>query len=234
MRKFALIIFAIAALSTQAFAVPGIQLFISGATYDWDEESWITTGTSFDLYVVSANSSREDIIVAMALAPTDHPWQTDINFNGHEIHTSDWRYGYAPLDNAWWRYNQGEDLPRHGVYPTWFTEINTGDYNRRNDVGDVQPDMYGDYWDPSTGEGTTSARGQFKRFHVETGGVYSYVHFDAYTLDSHDEVDEFAPFSHDAEAVFSTPSSVPEPGTMAMMSTGLLGLGLAAFRRRKS
>ncbi|OGC90874.1 MAG: hypothetical protein A2W25_13170 [candidate division Zixibacteria bacterium RBG_16_53_22] len=230
MKKIGIVIIAILVTATSAFAVPAIQLFISGATYDWSEQSWIVTGNSFDLYVVSANNIKQDVMVSMALAPTDQPGNADINFAGDEVGLSDWRYGYAPIDNAWWRWNGGEDLPRHGIYPTWFTEINTGDYGLSSNVGDVQPDSFGNYWNPATGSGGAPAGGEVKMFHVETNGIYSFLHFDAYTLNADGSINQFAPFSHDAESI---PSSVPEPGTIALMGTGLFGMAVAGLRRRK-
>jgi len=231
MKKATLIVILILAMAPLAYAVPPLQLFISGATYDWNEQSWIVTGNSFDLYVVSARNAKHDVMVSLALASTDQPSDATINFAGNDIGSSDWRFGYAPIDNAYWRWNGGEDLPRHGIYPTWFTEINTGNYGLSSNVGDVQPDVYGNFWNPATGSGSAPADGEVKMFHVETGGVYSYVHFDAYTLNPDGSIDQFAPFSHDAEDI---PGEIPEPGTMALMGTGLFGMAIAGLRRRKN
>ena len=92
MRKLVFATLAIIFLGSQAFAVPPIQLFISGATYDWEEQSWIIAGSSFDLYVVSANTTRDDIIVSIALSPYDNPANTEVNFAGNDIGLSDWRF----------------------------------------------------------------------------------------------------------------------------------------------
>ncbi len=99
-------------------------------------------------------------------------------------------------------------------------------------VGDVQPGD--DFWDPTiNGPGPANAEGQFKVFNLSIDApLGTSVHFDAYTILDHiildHEIDEFAPFSHDASTTI-----VPEPGTILLMSTGLLGLGLSAIRRRK-
>jgi len=216
-------------IGSPAFAVPTLQLFISGATYDWGTQTWVTTSGSFDLYVVSANSSKTDVIVSLALAPTDNPADVSVNFAGTDIHTGDWVFGYSPLENDPTQWDGGnDDLPRHGIFPTWFSEMHTGAYNRSSWVGDVQPDAYGNFWNPANGSGQAHARGQVKHFHVTTGGVFTFVHFDAYTLNSDGTINQFAPFSHDAEAGY-----VPEPGTAALFSTGLMALGAISFRRRK-
>jgi hypothetical protein len=205
-----------------------LQLFIDGAIYDTESETWITESQSFDIYVVSADEYREDVIVSLALRPTDIPADADVSFGGNDIDLLDWEFGYAPIDNLPNEWNPGGDLPRHGVYPTWFTELNTGDFDLSTSVGDVQPDEFGNFWNPASGDGEATHQGQIKMFHVETDGIYTSLHFDAYTLNDDGSVDVFAPFSHDAQANY-----VPEPGTIAMMGTGMFGVGLAAFRRKK-
>jgi hypothetical protein len=215
--------------SSTAFAIPGIQLFIAGGHYDTHSRTWEITGNSFDLYVVSANQSRADIIVSMALGSHDNPADLDLTFAGNEIQSSSFVRGYAPIDNFPEQYDGDYiDLHPHNVYPTWFTEMHTGPYDMSQQVGDVRPLNYtGDFWNPSTGEGTTGALGQARVFHVETGGVYSYIHFDAYTLNTDGSINEYASFSRDAQANYA-----PEPGTVSLLGMGLLGLG-AYIRRKK-
>jgi hypothetical protein len=229
MRKTLLALILVLVVASGAHAIPDLQLFIDGATYDWHSQTWVTTSGGFDLYVVSANHSKNDVIVSMALAQGDDPSVAAVNFAGDPIENSDWVWGYAPIGNEPDEWNGGEDLPRHGIFPTWYSEVHTGAYNRGSRVGNTQPDSHGDFWNPATGHGTTSARGQFKMFHVTTGGSFTFVHFDAYTLNSDGSIDRFAPFSHDAEAG----SPVPEPGTLALFGAGLLGLGTVSRKRKK-
>jgi hypothetical protein len=228
MRKITLAIVISLVFVATASAVPTLQLFIEGATYDWGSQTWVTQSGGFDLYVISAENSKSDVIVSLALAQADIRDNVNINFGGHQVQSDDWLWGYAPIGNEPDAWNGGTDLPRHGVFPTWYTEMHTGAYDIASAVGDVQPNSNGDYWNPSTSLGQTSAFGQVKRFHVETGGTFSFVHFDAYTLNPDGTIDQFAPFSHDAETI----SSVPEPGTLALLSTGLLGLGVYVRKRR--
>jgi hypothetical protein len=230
MKKLLLLFLVIILFGPPAFEVPTLKLFVDGATYDWGSQTWVVEGGSFDLYVVSANEAKSDVIVSLALGGGDDPADLSATFGGNPINQSSWVYGYAPLDNVPEHWNGGnDDLPRHGIFPTWFTEVHTGAYNTSGYVGDVQPNYEGDFWNPATGNGSAPAIGQVKMFHIEVGGTFSYIHFDAYTLNSDGTVNQFAPFSHDAEATF-----VPEPGTLALMGTGLFGLGLAALRKRKT
>jgi hypothetical protein len=208
-----------------ADAVPDIQLFIDGATYDWNTQTWVATATSVDLYVINANDVKDDIIVSMALAgygEFDTPDVT-VDFDGTVYNT--WEWGFAPIDNALLPWQGSDDVPRHGIFPTWFAEAHTGFYGTTDFVGDVQPDENNDYWDPSDGV-PGSQPGEFKVFSVDVSGSFAAVHFDAYTVDGDGNLVKFAPFSHDA-------SIVPEPGTILLMGSGLLGLGLSAIRRRK-
>jgi hypothetical protein len=213
-------------IAPAANALPDIQLFIEGATYDWSTKTWVSTSSSVNFYVISAKHAKTDIIVSMALAPYDDPSGTSVDFGGTIINPDDWIFGYAPIDNIPDDWNGGEDLPRHGIYPTWFAEVHTGAYDLSQLVGDVQPDENDDYWDPSSGTGMANKPGQYKVFSVDVTGPFTYVHFDAYTLNLDGTVDKFAPFSHDA-------SIMPEPATVMLMGSGLLGLGLSAIRHRK-
>lgn len=204
-------------------SVPALQLFIAGANYDMRSQTWVTNSNSFDLYVVSANQAKTDVIVSLALGAFDNPNSSSVTFGENQIDPSDWSYGYAPLDNQPEILDPG-DLQHRTIYPTWFTEINTGNYGLGSQVGDAIPRS--NFWNPATGEGPTEANGEVKRFHVELGGGFSSLHFDAYTLRPDGSIYKFAPFSHDAQA-----SVVPEPGTLALLGTGLFGL--AAFTRRR-
>jgi len=219
-------------LAAAAYAVPDIQLFIDGATYDWDTQSWVSTSAgSVDLYVVSANDTKSDVIVCLALGEGGDPRDMNVDFAGTAIDPGEWLYGNPPLPPEW---NHSGDLARHSIYPAYFAEVHTGSYGIGMNVGDVQPvSPGGEYWDPtSTPEfpgAPANAMGEWKMFTVDiTGPVGSAIHFDAYTLNPDGTIDAFAPFSHDA-----TTTIVPEPGTIVLLGSGLLGLGLAAYRKRK-
>jgi len=228
MKKTLLLLITLTILAgTASAAVPGLQLFIAGARYDRLSQTWITNATGFDLYVVSSGHVIDDVIVSVAIAQRDNPNNANVNFNGHQISSSEWVYGYPPIDNVPEDFDPG-DMPRHRVFPTWFVEEHTGAYGLNQSVGNVVPyNGVGPYWDPSTGMGQTEVLGDVKRFHVETGGGMTYVHFDAYATRPDGTIWKYAPYSHDAEMI----ANAPEPGTLAMLGMGLFGLG--AYSRRK-
>ena len=175
--------------------------------------------------------------------------------------TSDMTYGTPPLDEFYdTNYPappaDGGDLSPHGAFPTWyyqtavsFTDANTCGTAQYN-VADKE---VGDICD------RTGSASHYYAFVINVEGLAAGygLHFDLYnasaftaictttsakdcTKDSTDfegyDIDlekgdvSNAPFSKDAS--YNCCTKVSEPGTLAMLGIGLLGLGFA--RRRKS
>ena len=208
---------------SSAYAIPNLQLFIEGATYDTEDESWVTTSSTFNLYVIGANEAMSDVRISMALAyakDEDPNGIASVDVGGTTYDT--WVYGPAPIVTVGTS-DPGDDLPGHGIFPAWYTEFSAGDFGLVGGVGNVMPEPT--YWDPST-EGYLAGSktlGQYKVFSISVEGV-AFVHFDAYTVNPDGSIQYFAPFSHDA-------SFIPEPGTMMLFGLGALGLGI--YRRFK-
>lgn len=222
--------------SPSVFALPGLQLWIDGATYDDVTETYVTDATTFDLYVIG-NGTFSDVMLSMALdgiGEFDDPSAVTITIDGVVYPTDNWTYGYAPLSNVASDWDGGDDdLPKHDIYPAWYTEFNSGNYAEIGGVGNVVEDSAianGEpFWFPTDGYIPGGNHlGEFRKFTITIDGPPDLigVHFDAYTLLSDGTIDQFAPFSHDAGYV------IPEPTTMLLFGIGLTGAGvIRKFRK---
>lgn len=219
-----------------ALALPNLQLDIGGGTYDYSSETIISTGNSFTLYALLDTSRRTPVTdtyyISAALTPKTATATSagSFIFNGQTINaTGDMKYGVPPLES-----NLGADsgdLSPHGIFSTYFTEFafkfdpnkQIAEYNsqdRAQDGGTI----------PTTGTGLYAMT-----FNVDlTSLADGYgIHFDLYSEKGRCgdlDINQFAPFSHDAEGTKNAP--VPEPGTIVLLGAGFLGL--AAFGRKKS
>ena len=193
-----------------AAIAPKLEQDASLGTFDF-------SGTFVDYQLVV---NADDSLTETVSAPYDATTTVDVS--------GDMTYGAPPLHDP---NDSGDsdpnDLSGHGIFDTYYSEFafqfvsdNTvPTYNVQDEPGDPDTDSTGDTY--------------YAAFTVDVSGLsYPYsVHFDLYnstlkkTIDY--EVDEFAPFSHDAQ---STP--VPEPATMLLFGTGLAGLATLGRRRK--
>ncbi|MDY6971434.1 MAG: choice-of-anchor N protein, partial [Thermodesulfobacteriota bacterium] len=78
-----IIVVAIAILSLSlgtAQAIPKLQIYIPGATYDEQTETWIINSYEYDLWVIGAHEDVYDIKLALAV-PSDEDGTINVTWN---------------------------------------------------------------------------------------------------------------------------------------------------------
>ena len=211
-----------------AAAIPTLQLYIEGGTYDASTETWFTSSNTFNLWVLGI-SPVEDVKLSVAFMTSELGGSLSLtpttagDFDG-TLGDDDTSTPGAPVflgtsaDGAQPVRGDGTQLPSHGIFGPGvsFLEYSLGDFTLIDSpIGDYQglPSSFPDV-------------GQINVYAVTLTGFASGVHFDAYdhtvTGGKGAQVKfVFAPFSHDAE--------VPEPGLLLLLGPALLAL---AARRR--
>lgn len=218
-----------------AFAIPALQLYIEGATYDDLSETWIAESSgSLRLWAVGAVGDygsifdvKLSIAYATGLAPTfGLDGSTTGGYNGFADPSTASDPVFTQVGNGTQPLmGDGDPLPAHGIYGagTSWSEYNLGDFT---ETDSYIADFSGATDTPTPG----TKQGQINVYDLTFGNVPdgTVLHFDLYDHylnNQENEVYTKAPFSHDGET-----GAVPEPGTLALVGMGVAGL---ATRLRK-
>ncbi len=208
-----------------AVAIPTLQLYIEGATYDTTEETWVITQPSFTLWVIG-NVEQFGIISdvklaaavksaqsgSISLTPTTTSLLTDPSIPPDPTPTSN----FPSPDGAVPKLSDGRDLLTHGIYGQGvkFFEWKLGDFTLTDSpIGGFIGDFPTEF----------PKKGQINAYLVTVSG-FSWVHFDAYGTKGGNPGPVFAPFSHDA-------LYTPEPHSLWLLMAGVL---LLARRRKRA
>ncbi len=245
-RKITAALFTLAVLGClplEANAVPTLQLDIAGGGYDHGTETITTPDNIFSLYALikpdSKNTLSDTYYISVALTPQVHGSASlgSFTFNGSTINaTSGMSYGVPPLE-AILSADKG-DLPTHSIFPTYFKEFGF-QFNSANRIASYNSQERAEDGGAINTAYASNGGMYFARFDVDVSSLSPghELHFDLYntSMKSGDvDITKFAPFSHDAETTSrETTHSVPEPATLLMMGSGLVGIYFSRRLRRK-
>lgn len=231
-----------------ALAVPNLQVYIPGATYNTDEDvqTWITTSSSFDLWVIGALDKRtsrfresdgtytENIIRNVTLAVAFTGVGGTITFTPKTTGLTPDPSTPSDPGVAVWGSGINQPLKTHSIYPATWANYSLGDFT-------LQDSPVGDFANSGTGYAFPTYpidfvnNGQINVYSVSVTG-WERVHFDVFAPLSYDAVPtdgpsayHIAPYSHDGGYA----NVVPEPGTFILLGGGLLGVAFLRKRLKK-
>lgn len=228
------------AAAPTARALPALQLWSEDGEWDNATKAWVInepagtftiTGLALDKHLGSGKGNA--FRTADTTAFLTFALVSDAGFTGTEligdfgdifvnnsVVSTNWAYGRPPIDS-------NDNLPDHGVYPTWFVEYEF-------DFGGFGDDIF-------SAKGGNNAYlsvkdvGFREDFAVEVSGFSMNpdenvrVHIDLYTKDNHAGVYRFSPDNRDVDVYLARQVSVPGPGSLALFVIAAAGFGVSRW-----
>lgn len=243
MGKILLTVCAALMLIPTAGAVPLLQLYVEGSTYDEATESWVVeyTGDPIRVWVIGnisgpgGQGTIYDTKLAIAyespqggIAPVfTLDGSTTGGYGGFTdpSEAADPVYLQTVTDGSTPILHDGSSLPTHGVYGEGidWQEFALGDL-------DTADSPIADFYGAFPGAGQVDGA-QINVYEIAISGDVDWIHFDLYNhTDSRTRV--FAPFSHNAETGTETPEPAAMVGLLTLGIGGLIGRS-RLFRRNR-
>lgn len=223
-------------LAPSAYALPILQLYVEGATYDTTSQTWVVSDSEFTLWVIGNTGQKGEITGANGIGGVSLVVSAQGgSLTGLSINpvlagccsVIDPSLASTPTATVA-GVGHHTFLPDHGIFNqagvAWqqydlgafdLTDSRIGDATQ----GSWPVDVEGNFW------------GQINAYQVTMLGDFDVLHFDGFGYINDGSKYVFAPFSHDAEAVPPpiTITEVPVPATLSLFAFGAL---LLARRRR--
>lgn len=237
MLKKSIVIALVSLSASSAHALPALQLYIEGATFDDATQTWVApTGNTLRLWTIGAvgekgpiNDVKLSVAYAHGLTPTiTLTGSSTGGYNGFVDPStpSDPTLIQTVTDGSLPELGDGDPLPQHGIFnsdPDW-QEFALGNFN----LTDSKITDFNGLTDSPAPDPSKSGQINVYEFSisgVDEGTEFHFDLYDHYYSTNHVHY-KFAPFSHDGET-----TTVPEPGTLGLMGVGAAGL-VARLRKR--